>query len=176
VTAAVAVVLLVIVAAVLVLAAMRPAEMRVERRASIRAPAERIHAQIADFKRWQAWSPWERIDPTLQRTYSGAASGKGAVYEWSGQGKAGAGRMEILDAPVPSKVVIQLDFIKPFPSRNATVFALAPRGDGTEVTWTMTGPSPFVARVMGVFMNLEGMVGRDFEAGLANLKAASEAA
>ena len=174
--AGVVVLVVVLVAGVLVLAALRPAEMRVERRATIRAPAEKVHAQIADFRRWQAWSPWERIDPTLQRTYSGAPSGRGAVYEWSGQGKAGAGRMEILDAPVPSRVAIRLDFIKPFAARNSTVFSLVPQGEGTEVTWTMTGPSPFMARVMSVFMNLEGMVGRDFEAGLANLKAVSEGA
>ena len=110
----------------------------------------------------------------LERRYSGASSGKGAVYEWSGTGKAGVGRMEILDAPVPSKVAIQLDFIKPFAARNSVVFLLARQGDGTEVTWTMTGPSPFIARVMGLFMNFERLVGRDFEAGLANLKAVSE--
>jgi hypothetical protein len=174
--AALGVLVAVVILAVLVLAALRPAEMRVERRATMRAPATTVHAQIADFRRWQAWSPWERIDPTLERRFSGAASGKGAVYEWSGKGKAGAGRMEILDAPVPSKVVIQLDFIKPFAARNSTVFALAPQGDGTQVTWTMTGPSPFIARIMGLFMNFERLVGRDFEAGLANLRAVSEGA
>jgi len=170
----VAIVIVVVVGGLLLLAAMRPKEFRVERRTSVRAPAAAVHALLADFHRWAAWSPWEHIDPTMQRTFSGAPSGKGAVYAWRGDGKAGVGRMEILDAPVPQRVAIQLDFIKPFASRNTTEFTLVPQGDATEVRWVMHGPSPFMMRLMGVFASMDRMVGKDFEAGLANLKAAAE--
>jgi hypothetical protein len=163
-----------LVGGVLLLAAMKPAEFRVERRASIRAPAAAIHPLIADFHRWGAWSPWEHIDPTMQRTFSGAPSGAGAVYEWRGEGKAGAGRMEILDAPVPQRVTIKLDFIKPFRSSNTTEFTLVPQGDATDVQWVMRGPNAFMTRVMTVFVSMDKLVGKDFEAGLANLKAAVE--
>ena len=108
------------------------------------------------------------------RTYSGAAAGKGAAYAWQGNNKVGEGRMEILDDPAPSKVVIKLDFIKPFEGHNTATFLLVPKGDVTDVTWTMDGPSPFVAKLMGVFMNMDKMIGNDFETGLANLKAAAE--
>jgi len=167
-------VIVVLVAGVLLLAALKPAEFQVERRASIRAPAAAIHPYLADFHRWAAWSPWEHIDPTLQRTFSGPPSGVGAVYEWRGEGKAGAGRMEILEAPVPQRVRIRLDFIKPFRSSNTTEFTLVPQGDATEVQWTMRGPNAFMTRVMTVFVSMDKMVGKDFEAGLSNLKAAVE--
>ncbi|HUP06670.1 MAG TPA: SRPBCC family protein [Caldimonas sp.] len=167
-------VLLVLAGGVLLLAALKPAEFRVERRVSINAPAASIHPLLDDFHRWEAWSPWEHIDATMQRTFSGAPSGPGAIYEWRGEGKAGAGRMEILAAPVPQRVTIRLDFIKPFASSNTTEFTLVPQGHVTEVQWIMRGPNAFVTRVMTVFVSMDQLVGKDFEAGLANLKAAAE--
>ncbi len=140
----------------------------------VAAPPERVHAEIADFRRWQSWSPWERLDPDLQRTYSGAASGQGAVYEWSGNRKAGAGRMEIVDATEPSLVRIDLQFLKPFKARNETVFDIAPDGTGSRVTWTMTGKKTLLTKVMGIFKSMDAMVGPDFERGLAQLKATAE--
>jgi len=133
----------------------------------------RLHT-LADFHAWPAWSPWEKLDPALRRTFSGAPSGKGAVYEWAGDGKVGAGRMEITDAVVPSKVAIQLDFAAPIEARNVTAFTLAPAAGATNVTWDMSGPSNYLTKVMGVFVSMDSMIGKDFEAGLANLKAAAE--
>jgi hypothetical protein len=167
-------VVVVLVGGVLLLAALKPREFSVERSARIGAPAGAIHPHLADFHRWAAWSPWEHIDPTMQRTFSGAPSGRGAVYEWRGEGKAGAGRMEILDAPVPHKVAIRLDFIKPFRSTNSTEFTLVPQGDATDVRWLMRGPNAFMTRIMTVFVSMDRMVGKDFEAGLAKLKAVTE--
>ena len=132
-----------------------------------------MSAGIRDLKLWQEWSPWEKLDPDMKRTLSGAPSGTGAVYAWEGSSKVGAGRMEIRDV-APSKVVIQLDFIKPFEGHNVTEFALVPKGESTDVQWTMRGPATFVMKLMGLFTNMDRMIGRDFERGLANLKAAVE--
>ncbi len=167
-------VVVVLVVGVLVVAAMRPNEFAAQRSVSIHAPPEKIYPLINDFRQWPAWSPWERLDPNMQRTLSGAPSGRGAVYAWDGSGKVGAGRMEIKEATAPSKIGIQLDFIRPFEGHNITDFTLAPRGDSTEVTWLMHGPSPFVSKLMGLFVNMDTMIGKDFEAGLANLKVAAE--
>ena len=162
------------VVGVLVAAAMRPGEFAVQRSVGIQAPPEKIFPMIDDFRQWPAWSPWEKLDPTMKRTLSGAPSGVGAVYAWDGSGKVGAGRMEIKDAVVPSKIGIQLDFIKPFEGHNITEFTLVPSGQSTEVTWRMHGPTPFVSKLMGLFVNMDTMIGKDFEAGLANLKAVAE--
>jgi Polyketide cyclase / dehydrase and lipid transport len=143
-------VLLVALAALFVFAAMQPDTFRVERRTSIKAAPETIFPLINDFRNWTSWSPYEKIDPALKRTYAGAPSGKGAVYEWEGNSKVGKGRMKILDAPPPSKVVIKLDFLKPFEAHNTAEFTLAPKGDATEVAWTMHGPNLFVGKVMGI--------------------------
>ena len=167
-------VVVVLVVGVLVAAAMRPNDFSLQRTASIRAPAAKIHPFIDDFRQWPAWSPWEHIDPTMKRTLSGAPSGVGAVYAWEGSGKAGAGRMEIKESSAPSRVGIQLDFLKPFEAHNVAEFTLVPQGDSTEVTWVMRGPSPFVSKLMGVFISMDTMVGKDFEKGLANLKAVAE--
>jgi len=170
----IAIVVAVIVAAILAFAATRPDSFRVVRTTSIKAPPEKIYPLLADFHAWPAWSPWEKLDPALRRTFSGAPSGKGAVYEWAGDGKVGAGRMEITDAVVPSKVAIQLDFAAPIEARNVTAFTLAPAAGATNVTWDMSGPSNYLTKVMGVFVSMDSMIGKDFEAGLANLKAAAE--
>lgn len=174
----VAVLIAIIIAVVLILAATKPAEFRVERAAQIEAPADRVFSLIDDFHQWRAWSPWEDRDPALKRTYEGAARGKGAVYAWDGNRNVGAGRMEILSATSPSAIVIKLDFIKPFEGHNIAEFTMLPRGNATDartnVTWAMHGPAPLMHRVMQVFMNLDRMIGKDFEAGLANLKKAAE--
>jgi Polyketide cyclase / dehydrase and lipid transport len=167
------IVVVVLVAAVLVVAAMRPNDFSVQRSATINAPPEKIQPMLVDFRQWPAWSPWEKLDPEMKRTLAGPASGPGASYAWQGSGKVGAGRMQIKDA-APSKVTIQFDFLKPFEAHNTAEFALVPRGDATEVTWLMRGPAPFVSKLMGVFVDMDTMIGKDFEAGLANLKAAAE--
>jgi uncharacterized protein YndB with AHSA1/START domain len=147
----------------------------VERSATIDAPPERIYAEICDFRRWRGWSPWEDVDPDLERTYSGADSGTGARYAWSGNRKAGKGSMEMTRAEAPSRVDIDLVFEKPFKARNETVFAIAPEGAGSSrVTWTMTGSKTLMTRVMGIFKSMDSMIGPDFEKGLTRLKATAE--
>ena len=170
----IAVLVVVPLAAVLIFAATKPDTFRVQRATSIKAPPEKIFPLIADFHGWGAWSPYEKLDPAMKRTFSGAANGKGAVYEWDSDGKAGKGRMEITDAPAPSKVTIKLDFFKPFESPQHREFTLEPRGDTTIVTWAMYGPSLYIGKVMGIFFNMDRMIGTDFETGLANLKARAE--
>ena len=170
----IAVVLAIIIAIVLVLAATKPDTFRIERQASIHAPAEKIFPLIADFHQWLNWSPWEGRDPALKRTYSGADRGKGAIYAWDGNKNIGSGRMEILEASAPSKIVIKLDFLKPFEAHNIAEFTMLPQGGATDVNWVMHGPASFMTKVMHTVMNIDRMVGRDFETGLANLRAAAE--
>jgi len=164
----------VVVAAFLGYAATRPDTFRIERATSIKAPPERIFPLINDFHAWRQWSPYENIDPALKRTYSGAASGKGAVYEWEGNNKVGSGRMEITESSPPNRVVIALHFIKPFEARNTAEFTVQPKGGSTDVTWAMHGPSPFMVKVMSTVGAMDRMLGKQFEQGLANLKAAAE--
>jgi hypothetical protein len=173
----VVVVLLVVVACILLYAATRPNAFRFQRSLAIKASAEKIYAQIADFHAWRSWSPYEKKDPDMKRTFTGAPNGKGAVYEWDGNKNVGAGRMEVLEAPAPSLVKIKLDFLKPFEGHNTAEFTMvpgSPAGDATNVTWAMYGSSPFMMKVMGMFMNMDKMIGNDFAVGLANLKAVAE--
>ena len=163
----------VLLAAVLIYAATKPDVFRVQRATSIKAPPEKIAAVLSDFRGWQAWSPWEKMDPAMKRSYSGAAKGKGAVYAWEGNSEVGQGRMEITEA-APSRVAMDLDFVKPFEAHNKVVFALVPKGDSTEVTWSMQGPVPYMAKVVHVFFDMDSMVGKQFETGLANLKTLAE--
>jgi uncharacterized protein YndB with AHSA1/START domain len=172
--AIIAVVLALAIAIVLILAATKPNTFSVQRAITVNAPPEKIFAVISDFHRWVSWSPWENRDPAMRRTYGGAASGEGAVYAWDGNKNVGSGRMEILDATTPSKIVIKLDFLKPFEAHNTAEFTMLPQGDVTNLTWAMHGPAAFMSRVMQVFMNLDKMIGKDFEIGLANLKTLTE--
>lgn len=149
------------------------ANFRVERSQHIEAGPAAIAPLIVDFRRWRDWSPYEGLDPNLKRTYAGETSGRGASYAWEGNGKAGAGRMEILEAS-PSRVLIQLDFSRPFKARNKAEFTLEPDGNATRVTWAMEGKAPLLARIIGFFFNMDKFVGRDFEKGLSNLKAVAE--
>lgn len=170
----IAIAVVVLISAVLAFAATKPDTFRVQREASIKAPPEKIFALINDFRNWGAWSPYEKRDPAMKRTLSGAPSGKGAVYEWAGDSSIGTGRMEIMDAPSPSKVLINLDFIKPFEAHNIAQFTLEPKGDATNVTWSLHGPSPYLSKVMQIFFSMDNMIGKDMEAGLVNLKAITE--
>ncbi|WP_342360565.1 SRPBCC family protein [Terrarubrum flagellatum] len=163
-----------VIAALLIYAATRPNDFRIERAATIEAPPEAIFPLIADFHQWRQWSPWENRDPALKRTYSGAPNGKGAIYAWEGNKNVGSGRMEILDAPAPQKITIKLDFLKPFEAHNTAEFTLQPQGASTRVSWAMTGAKPYMMKLMGVFMNMDEMVGKDFVAGLTNLRQAAE--
>ncbi len=168
--------LLVLVAAALLLivAARRPASFRVTRTAVIKAPAPKLFALINDLQSFNNWNPCERKDPGVKGSYSGPASGVGAAYAWSGR-KAGAGRREITASEAPNKVTMQLDFIKPFKARHSAEFTLQAQGDKlTIVSWAMTGPSPYFARLMGLLFDADTRIGKDFEAGLANLKALTE--
>ena len=166
-------VILGLVAAVLLFASTRPGTFSVERRIVIQAPPEKIQPFLADFRRWAEWSPWEKLDPAMQRSFGGPAAGVGATYAWQGNKEVGSGRMEVR-AEAPGKVSIQLDFIEPFEGHNMTDFTLAPAGTGTDVRWVMSGPAPFITKLMGVFVSMDSMIGKDFEKGLAQLKAAAE--
>jgi uncharacterized protein YndB with AHSA1/START domain len=146
----------------------------VERSTTVAADPQRVYEQLIDFHKWVNWSPWEDLDPTQQRTYSGADSGPGAAYAWSGNRKVGRGRMEILDATPASDVRVAVNFEKPFKSENTAVFTLRPEASGTHVTWTMTGPQSTVTKLMGMFTSMDKLVGKDFEKGLARLKTVVE--
>ena len=173
-TAIIAAALAIAIAIVLILAAAQPATFSVRRATTVEAPAEKIFPLINDFHQWESWSPYENKDPAMKRTYSGAASGRGAVYAWEGNKNVGSGRMEILETSVPSKVVIKLDFITPFEGHNTAEFTMLPQADATNLTWAMHGPTPFMMKMMHVFINMDRMIGKDFEAGLANLKLLTE--
>ncbi len=164
----------VVIAGLLVAAAARPDSFRVVRSTTIKAPPERIFPLISDFQRWSAWSPYEKKDPAMKRSFDGPAAGKGAVYAWEGNKDVGKGRMQIADASAPSRVVLNLDFSEPFEAHNMVDFTLEPKGDATEVTWSMRGPMPFVSKLITLFIDMDRMVGGDFEAGLANLTALAE--
>jgi hypothetical protein len=172
--AIIAVVVAVAIAVVLILAATKPDTFAVQRSTIVKAPPEKIFALINDFRQWGSWSPYEHKDPAMKRSFSGAESGKGSVYAWEGDKNVGTGRMEILEASVPSKILIKLDFFTPFEAHNMAEFTMLPQGDATNVSWRMHGPAPFMARIMHVFINIDKMVGNDFEAGLANLKRLTE--
>ena len=167
-------VIAVVIAGVLLLAATRPDTFSVQRSASIQAPPQRVYALLDDFKRWEAWSPWEKKDPAMKRTYGATTQGKGATYAWEGNGEVGQGRMEIADSVSPSRLTITLDFVKPFEAHNVVDFALVPSSQATNVTWTMQGSVPYLAKIVHMFVDMDKMVGKDFEAGLANLKRAAE--
>jgi hypothetical protein len=172
-TAAVTIIVI-LIAAILGVAATRPDSFQVQRRTVIDTSPEKIFALINNLRSWRSWSPWENIDPELKRRYDGPSEGKGAIYAWEGNNKVGQGRMEITETSAPGKIIIKLDFIKPFEAHNMVEFNLAGKGGSTEVTWTMRGPMPFMSKIMSVFMSMDKLVGKDFEQGLANLKRTAE--
>jgi hypothetical protein len=167
-------IIVIAVLGLLAFASTKPDAFRIQRSATIKAPPDRLFGLINDFHNWGTWSPWEKLDPALQRTYSGMASGKGAIYEWEGNKQVGKGRMEITESTAPSKIVIKLDFLKPFEAHNTAEFTLEAQGDSTHITWAMLGRNPFMMKVMGLFMNMDSMIGKDFEKGLASMRRATE--
>lgn len=151
----------------------RPSTVSYARSVRINVPPERIIPLINDFRQWTAWSPWEKKDPGLKRTYSGNASGVGAAYAWEGNRQVGSGRMEIVES-TPRRVRIKLDFIAPFKTNNIAEFTFTPQGDATNVHWAMTGPNLFMGKVMSIFIDFDKLIGKDFESGLAAMRAAAE--
>lgn len=171
------IVLIVIVIAIvglLAYAATRPDQFRVERSLSIRAPAERLFALVNEPAAWKRWSPYEAKDPNAKQTYEGPAAGVGARMSWSGNNQVGVGSMLITDSQPDRKIVMQLDFQKPMQARHSGSFDFVPSGDTTTVTWMMEGKTNFVSKLMGVFFDMDQMVGGDFAQGLQNLKKITE--
>jgi uncharacterized protein YndB with AHSA1/START domain len=172
----VVIVAVVFLIALLGFAATRPDSFRLQRSVVIEAPPDKVFALLSDFRQWPTWSPWEKLDPNMKRTHSGTERGVGTVYAWDSPSKAGAGRMEIKEAVPSNKVTIQLDFIRPSAAQNTTEFTLqAQANNATQVTWAMSGPNPYLAKLMQVFVSMDSMVGKDFEEGLGNLKRVAEA-
>ncbi len=160
----------------LVIASLQSPEFRVIRSATVSAPPAVVFAEVNDFHRWEAWNPWGKIDPAMKQSYEGPPAGPGAVYSWDGNSKVGAGRMTLTENRVPELIRIRLEFLKPFATTNTAEFVFKPEGDRTVVTWDMVGKKNFFSKAMGMVMNMDKMVGGQFEKGLADLKALSEAA
>jgi len=171
--------LLIAVAAILVLlvliVAMQPADFRIERSSTMSAPPTAVFAQVNDFHNWQAWSPWAKMDPNMKLVFDGAPAGSGAIYSWVGNKKVGEGSMTIFDSKPGQLVRIKLEFLKPFKATNTAEFTFAPQGNQTLTTWAMTGRKNFMFKAFGLLMNMDKMVGPDFERGLAQMKAIAEA-
>jgi uncharacterized protein YndB with AHSA1/START domain len=167
--------LVVILGVLAIVIALQPTDFRITRTATIAAPPATIFAQVNDFHQWDAWSPWAKLDPAMKTTFDGPAEGPGALYTWSGNNDVGEGRMTIAESHPSDLVRIKLEFLKPFAATNTTEFTFKPEGGQTLVTWTMTGTNNFPAKAFGLFMNMDKMVGGDFEKGLAQLKAVAEA-
>jgi hypothetical protein len=171
-----ATIVVVAVIALVVIVALRPAEFRIARSAKISAPPPAVFSQVNDFHKWTGWSPWEKIDPALQRTYEGPAAGEGAIYAWKGNKNVGQGRMTILESRPSELIRIKLEFLKPFACTNTAEFTFQPEGNQTAVTWSMSGVNQFMGKAFGLFMNMDKMIGNDFEKGLASMKSLAEAA
>lgn len=165
---------LAVVVVLVVVVASRPSTFRVERSITIAAPAEQAFAPVNDFRAWQAWSPYEKKDPQMQRIYGGTAAGAGATYAWAGNGNVGEGRMTILRSEAPSRITIELVFLKPFAATNTATFTFEPTPEGTRATWAMDGRSTFVTKAVGLVMDMDKMIGADFEQGLVALKGVAE--
>jgi Polyketide cyclase / dehydrase and lipid transport len=168
-------VVLVLIVALVVFIATRPESFRIERSGQISAPADVVFALINDFHQWGRWSPWEKLDPSMNKTFEGPSAGPGAIYAWTGNSKVGQGRMTLLESKAGEFVSIKLEFFKPFAATNQSTFRLAPSGGGTQVNWIMDGKNNFMGKAFSVFMNMDAMVGKDFEQGLANLNTAARA-
>lgn len=163
-----------VLAVLAVVVALQPATFHIERSILVRAPSDFAYAQVNDFHAWRAWSPWEKLDPQMARTYSGEASGTGASYAWRGNKEVGEGRMTI-ERSEPAQIVLKLEFLKPFAATNTATFSFTPGSQGTKVTWAMDGRNTFLTKAMHLVMDMDKLVGKDFERGLEALKAAAEA-
>jgi opacity protein-like surface antigen len=169
-----AIVLIAVVFSVVV--AMQPPHYQIERSTTINAPQAVVFAQVNDFHKWEAWSPWMKIDPAMKSTYSGSASGNGAMYSWAGNSDVGEGRMTITESRPSDLIKIKLDFLKPFAATNATEFNFTSQGDQTVVKWNMSGEKNFLMKAFTLIMDMDKMIGNDFEKGLSQLKTVSESA
>jgi hypothetical protein len=170
------IVIAVIIVVLVIIVAIRPADFRITRSTAIAAPPSAVFAQVNDFHKWEAWNPWGKIDPAMKQTYEGASSGAGASYAWVGNKDVGEGRMTITESHPSDLILIKLEFLKPFAAVNTTEFTFKPEGNQTIVTWTMTGKNNFIAKAMCMFMNMDRMIGGQFEKGLAAMKSIIEAA
>lgn len=165
---------LVLVLALVVLISTRPATVRIERSAEVAAPAAVVFALLDDFHEWGKWSPWEKLDPNMKKTFSGPTTGVGASYAWLGNSKAGQGSMTVLDSKQNELLSIKIQFLKPFAATNQTTFKLSPAANGTQVSWLMQGNNGFAAKAFSLFVDMDKLVGKDFEQGLANLNTAAQ--
>lgn len=166
----------VLIAGLLIFVATRPADFRITRFATIAAPSSAVFAQVNELRKWEAWSPWAKLDPSMKQTFEGPAAGVGAVSTWSGDKKVGAGRMTILESNPDDLVRIKLEFFRPFKATNMAEFTFKPQGEQTLVTWTMTGEKNFMAKAFHLLVNMDKLVGGDFEKGLAQMKSIAESA
>jgi hypothetical protein len=164
----------VIVVLFIVVVAMQPSDFRITRSASMSAAPAKVFGEVNDFHHWPAWSPWEKFDPDMKRKHEGAPAGAGAIYSWEGNKKVGSGRMTIMESRPGNLVSIKLEFLKPFKATNTAEFTFKPEGNQTQVTWSMIGKKNFLMKAFSLFMNMDKMVGPDFERGLANMKAIVE--
>ena len=165
-----------IVIVFLIVVALQPADFRITRTATVAAPPAAVFAQVNDFHKWEAWSPWAKLDPSMNTTYDGPAEGTGAIYTWAGDGKVGEGRMTLTESHPSDLIRIKLEFLKPMAATNTTEFTFKPEGNQTAVTWSMTGTNNFIGKAFALVMNMDKMVGGDFEKGLAQLKSVLETA
>ena len=156
--------------------ALQSSEFRIARTANMRVPAPAVFAQVNDFHNWEAWNPWGKLDPAMKQTYQSAAAGTGAVYTWTGNKEVGEGRMTIIESRPNDLIRINLEFFKPFAATNLAEFTFRPEGDQTAVTWSMTGKNNFMAKAIHLFMNMDKMIGAQFDQGLAQIKSVVEAA
>jgi len=170
------VMIVVLVAVVLVLVLKQPTHYQVERSATINAPAPVVFGLVNDFHKWDSWSPWAKLDPNMRTNFEGAPAGNGAMYSWSGNSQVGEGKMTITESRPSDLIKIKLDFIKPFAATNATDFVFTPAGNATNVKWTMSGDNNFIGKAFSLFMNMDKMIGSDFEKGLAQMKTVAEQA
>jgi len=167
--------LVVVVIALVVVVATRPAEFRIARTTTVAAPPRAVFAQVNDFHRWDAWSPWAKLDPAMKQTFEGPPAGTGAIYTWSGDRQVGEGRMTMIESRPDELIRIELQFVRPFRATNTAEFTFRPEGDRTIVTWSMTGRNGFMAKAVGLFVSMDRLVGREFESGLSRLAAVAEA-
>jgi len=166
--------IVVLFAVLAVIVALQPSDFTVSRSITVSAPPEAAFAQVNNFRKWAAWNPWGKLDPAMRQTYSGAESGVGAVYAWTGNNQVGEGRMTLIESVPSERLRINLEFFKPFAATNTAEFTFRPKGDKTLVTWSMSGKNNFMAKAVGLVMNMDKMIGGMFEKGLADMKAIVE--
>ena len=165
----------VIVVVFLIVVAMQPSEFRVTRNATMSAPAPAVFAQVNELKKWEAWSPWAKMDPAMKQTYEGPAAGVGAISSWAGNNAVGEGRMTITESRSNELVRFNLEFFKPMAGTSTAEFTFKPEGNRTSVTWSMTGQNNFIAKAVCLFMSMDKMLGGQFEQGLVQMKSVVEA-